>query len=240
MWYGKIENATHYSWYNLVGFVDAFCYGWSVSIVQRLIDVLLQRKIKMAKWMGFLSTISIFVIGLLGALFVSHYSEFISSVMISDKETLAILGGICKLYSWVIPVSLIQGAFYGCLRAIGKQNHIILGQIISNFLVHYALLFTMLGSGAQVNYSIVITFGVTYASMNLYLLFVLVKIDWYKAADDIIKSVNIDRAEGSTSDDLGCYAKGAGIEGDHDCGVQLGEQGDILVCDLSPAKMEKI
>jgi Na+-driven multidrug efflux pump len=194
----------------------------------------------MAKWMGFLSTISILVIGVLGALFVSHYSEFISSVMISDKETLAILGGICKLYSWVIPVSLIQGAFYGCLRAIGKQNHIILGQIISNFLVHYALLFTMIGSGAQVNYSIVITFGVTYASMNLYLLLVLVKIDWYKAADDIIKSVNMERAEEGTGDELGCYEKGAGLEAGRDCDIQLAKQGDILACDLTPAKMEKI
>ena len=178
----------------------------------------------MAKWMGFLSTISILIIGMIASTFVFHYSEYISRIMISDAKTLAILGDICKVYSWVIPVSLIQGAFYGCLRAIGKQNHIILGQIISNFIVHYGLLVTMLTNGTQVNYSIVITFGVTYACMNLYLLVVLLKIDWHKAADDIIKSVNIEKEKSDVTKQLERYDKEVGVEADNGCEVELGER----------------
>ena len=75
-----------------------------MSIVQRLIDVLLQRKIKLAKWMGFLSTFSIFTIGIFLSMFVFHYADFISNVMISDRKSLILLGNVCKLYSWFIPL----------------------------------------------------------------------------------------------------------------------------------------
>jgi len=94
-----------------------------------------------------------------------------------------------KIYAFFIPICLLQGACYGCLRAIGRQNHIIYAQILSNFIVHYIALAIFLGTWDQVNNGVVYTFGITYFCMNLYLIIVLYRIDWEAAADEMRKSI---------------------------------------------------
>jgi len=47
--YSELILAVHYSWMNVTGFVDAFSYGWGVSICEKLAVHMVAKRTKMAK-----------------------------------------------------------------------------------------------------------------------------------------------------------------------------------------------
>jgi len=94
-----------------------------------------------------------------------------------------------ELYSWFIPVNFLQGALYGCLRAIGKQNHIIGAQVLANYLIHYSAMAIIFKSTDQINLGICFVFGITYMTMNIYLIIVLLRLDWDVASEEMRKSI---------------------------------------------------
>jgi len=46
IFFNETQIATHYSWMNVVCFVDAFCYGWGVSICEMLSNLMIKKRIK--------------------------------------------------------------------------------------------------------------------------------------------------------------------------------------------------
>lgn len=47
--YSELILSVHFSWMNVVGFVDAFSYGWGVSICEKLACHMIAKRVKMAK-----------------------------------------------------------------------------------------------------------------------------------------------------------------------------------------------
>lgn len=47
--YSELILAVHYSWMNVVCFVDAFSYGWGVSICEKLACHMISKRLRMAK-----------------------------------------------------------------------------------------------------------------------------------------------------------------------------------------------
>jgi len=93
------------------------------------------------------------------------------------------------LYSWFIPANFLQGALYGCLRAIGKQNHILGAQVLANYIIHYSAMAIIFHSTDQINLGLVLIFGLTYMTMNIYLTIVLLRLDWDAASEEMRKSI---------------------------------------------------
>jgi len=93
------------------------------------------------------------------------------------------------LYSWFIPVNFLQGALYGILRAIGKQNHILGAQVLANYIIHYSAMAIIFNSTDQINLGLVFIFGLTYLAMNIYLTIVLLRLDWDAASEELRKSI---------------------------------------------------
>merc|ERR1711935_403548 len=55
--YSELILSAHFSWMNVVGFVDAFSYGWGVSICEKLACHMIAKRVKMAKALSILSII---------------------------------------------------------------------------------------------------------------------------------------------------------------------------------------
>lgn len=195
--FSEIIIATHYSWMNVVCFVDAFSYGWSVSICEKLACHMIAKRTKVAKALSILSIVSMLAIGFILSIFIYQFAEPIAVIMINDKPTQILLVKVFELYSWFIPVCLLQGALYGCLRAIGKQNHIIGAQILSNFIIHYIVMTILFSSWEEINQALVVTFGITYFSMNIYLMIILLLVDWEDAAEVMRKSIGVNALDDS-------------------------------------------
>lgn len=154
-----------------------------------------KRKVRQAKYVSALSMVTIISVGLIFSVLIHSYSEYISSVLIKDIGTQKLLKNLLELYPFILPFQLLQGGFYGLLRATGKQNYILLAQVISNFIIHYIFLIFLTNTMPLVNNAFLVTFGITYLAMDIYLFIVLLKIDWNQASEDMIKSVGIENVQ---------------------------------------------
>ena len=115
--------------------------------------------------------------------------------MINDKKTIKKLIKIQRVYVPLIPIQILQGAIYGTLRSIGKQNWLIIAQIFSNYILHFATLWYCLNFTELKNLALVISSGVTYSSMVFMGLVIIFTSDWSHEADKIRMEMNAKEIE---------------------------------------------
>lgn len=64
IFFNQTQISTHFSWMNVVCFVDAFTYGWAVSICPIFSNLMIKKKIKTTQALALLSAVSISIFGL--------------------------------------------------------------------------------------------------------------------------------------------------------------------------------
>lgn len=111
--------------------------------------------------------------------------------MINQPDVQVILIKLQEIYAYFLPIQLLQGGCYATARSIGRQNDLIYGQILSNYIVHFSVLGFLLSSGYDPNSSIAIACAFTYTALVLYGFGLAFIVDWDEASKKLIMELNI-------------------------------------------------
>lgn len=185
VYFKEWEIATQSCWMNLVMFMDAFSYGYGIACAAKISKHMVNRQVKIGAMTALISNVCIFGIGIVFGLGLYINNQAISNILIDDPETRKALVKINMIYSWLIPMQLLQGSVYATLRAIGKQNYMIGCQIFANYIIHFGVLYTMLNQDGGNNAAIVVSCGATFFAMTAGSICIILFSDWNKAADKI-------------------------------------------------------
>ena len=164
---------------------DCFAYGFGLTTAAMISRFIIQLKVNVAKKTAFVACFTILCLGSFASLFVYSKSHAIAKMLIKDEETQLVLDKIIKLYAPAIPIELLQGPTYAIVRSIGKQNYMVLCQIISNYIVHFSVMYYVMEVGQLRNEAIVIACISTFISMTFCGLLVAFTSDWTKEANKI-------------------------------------------------------
>ena len=183
--FNEQEIATQSGFSTIIMLTDCFAYGFGLTTAAMISRFIIQLKVNDAKKTAFVACFTILSLGALISIIVYTEAKLLAKMLIKDEETQESLEKIIKLYSPAIPIELLQGPVYAIVRSIGKQNYMVFCQLLSNYLVHFLVMYYCVTVSNYTNEAIVIACMCTFACMSLSSLMVAFLSDWTKEANKI-------------------------------------------------------
>ena len=185
--FSESEIAAQCLFMNIVMVVDCFAYGFEFSITHKISYFIIKDDIKNAKKITVISNLVVLLIGIIQALTVYFCSNGIANCMINDAKSAAVLETVQNWYSQLIPQELLVGSINAIVKALNKQNHQIINQLVSNYIIHFITLAVLLCCTDLTNLAIVFSCGAAYLSMVIGGIITFATSDWSASADQMRK-----------------------------------------------------